>query len=185
MKDIIKKNADRKKVIILFVLTNIIYSIMLFITIPKVMQYTNGSKLLDMMPFGYNSEYVNSLLSIMGTKGRSVYLYQQIPLDMIYPLLFAITYSILFTYILRKLNKQESYWFPISYLPIFAGIFDYCENLGIITLLNTYPHNSVLISQITSICTILKSWITTIFFIALLISLVIFIVKISTQKINS
>lgn len=77
MKDLIKRNINGKKILLLFILTNVIYAIMLSITIPKVMRFADGMKLLDMMPTGYNSEYVNSLLSALGTTGRNAYLFNQ------------------------------------------------------------------------------------------------------------
>jgi TM2 domain-containing membrane protein YozV len=81
MKDLIKRNISGKKILVLFILTNIIYAIMLTITIPKVMSFSGGMKLLDMMPTGYNAEYVNSLLNTLGDKGRDAYLFYQLPIE--------------------------------------------------------------------------------------------------------
>jgi len=75
----ITKHLNGKKVLFLFLLTNLVYAFMLIITIPKTMQFSNGMKLLDMMPMGYNSEYVNTLFNTLGEKGREVYLLNQIP----------------------------------------------------------------------------------------------------------
>ena len=84
---------------------------MLIITIPKTMTFSAGMKLLDMMPVGYNPEYIITLLDTLGEKGREVYLYNQIPVDMIYPFLFGISYSLLIAYFLKKINKLNSYYF--------------------------------------------------------------------------
>src|SRR3989339_595059 len=108
MKDLIKRNLNSKRVILLFVLTNIIYVIMLGITIPKVMSFSGGMKLLDMLPTGYTAEYVNSLLSALGEKGRDAYLFNQLPVDMIYPFLFGVSYCLILAYFLNKLGKFES-----------------------------------------------------------------------------
>ncbi|MFT4537392.1 MAG: uncharacterized membrane protein YccF (DUF307 family) [Saprospiraceae bacterium] len=108
IRDIVNKNLAGKKVLLLFVLTNFIYAIMLIVTIPKTMTYSNGMKLLDMMPTGYDSEYVNSLFKTLGVNGREVYLYNQIPVDMIYPFLFGISYCLLLAYFLKILNKINS-----------------------------------------------------------------------------
>jgi hypothetical protein len=53
MREIIKRNINGREVLLLFILTNIIYAIMMTVTIPKVMSNTQGLKLLDMMPGGY------------------------------------------------------------------------------------------------------------------------------------
>ena len=182
MKDIIKKSINGKKILLLFILTNIIYAVMLTITIPKVMSFAGGMKLLDMMPTGYNSEYVNSLLSALGATGRNAYLFNQIPVDMIYPFLFGITYCLLLAYILNKLGKLESSLFYLCFIPLFSGLFDYCENIGIITMLTNYPDNSIILTQITNVFSVLKSSFTTIYFIILTISLIVFIMKLIISK---
>lgn len=94
LKKIINNNLAGTKVLVLFALTNIVYAFMLIITIPKTMRFSNGMKLLDMMPTGYDFEYINTLFDTLGEKGREVYLYNQIPVDMIYPFLFGISYCL-------------------------------------------------------------------------------------------
>ena len=162
---------------VLFFLTNIIYAVMLLVTIPKVMRYSGGMQLPDMMPTGYSAEYVNELMNTLGEKGRDAYLYNQIPLDMVYPLLFGITYSLLLAYIMNKLGKSDSVLFFLCYMPLLACLFDYIENAGIISILVSYPDNSDLLSQITNIFSILKSSVTTVYFIVLIISVIAFFVR--------
>lgn len=94
LKKIINNNLAGTKVLVLFALTNIVYAFMLIITIPKTMRFSNGMKLLVMMPTGYDFEYINTLFDTLGEKGREVYLYNQIPVDMIYPFLFGISYCL-------------------------------------------------------------------------------------------
>jgi len=173
VRKLIQENINGKKVLILFILTNVLYVFMLTITIPKVMSFSGGMKLLDMMPTGYGVEYVNSLLSVLGDNGRYAYLFNQLPVDMVYPFLFAITYSLVLAYFLKKLKKFDSYLFYFCLLPLFSGFFDYCENIGIISILNTYPNNSDNLTQITNIFSILKSFSTTIYFITLTGTLIV------------
>jgi len=182
MKDLIKRNINGKKILLLFILTNVIYAIMLSITIPKVMSFADGMKLLDMMPTGYNSEYVNSLLSALGATGRNAYLFNQLPVDMIYPFLFGITYCLLLAYIFNKLQKLDSFLFYLCFIPLFSGLFDYCENIGIITMLKNYPDNSNLLTQTTNVFSVLKSSFTTIYFIILTISLIVYGIKVIISK---
>jgi hypothetical protein len=174
MRDFIKRNIQGKKVLLLFIATNIIYVFMLTVTIPKVMSFANGMKLLDMMPTGYTPEYVNSLLSKLGEMGRHAYLFNQLPVDMIYPGMVAINYCLVIAYFLNKIGKLESNLFYLCLLPIFSGLFDYCENLGIINILRSYPENSDFLSQVTSAFSVLKSISSTVFFTILLIVLVVF-----------
>jgi len=183
MKEFIKRNINGRKVLLLFILTNIIYAIMLTITIPKVMSFSGGLKLLDMMPAGYDPEYVNTLLYTLGEKGRNAYLFIQLPFDMIYPSLFAISSCLLLAYLLNKLRKLEGALFYLCFIPLLSGVFDYCENIGIISLLNSYPNNSNLLSQTTSVFSVLKSSSTVTYFIILITLLIVLgIRKIISKK---
>lgn len=155
---------------------------MLIISIPKVMSFSGGMKLLDMMPTGYNAEYVNSLLNTLGEKGRHAYLYSQMPVDLIYPFFFGIGYCLILAYLLNKLGKLNNYLYYLCLLPLFAGLFDYLENIGIITMLKSYPGNSILLTQITNVFSVLKSSFSIISFITLIIFLLVFGISKLFQK---
>ena len=177
MRKIIDKYSTGKKVLFLFVLTNLVYAIMLIITIPKTMTYSNGMKLLDMIPTGYDSEYINSLFEALGENGRQAYLYGQLPVDMIYPFLFGITYCLMIGFFLKKINKLSSAFFYLCFLPAIAGIADYLENFGIIVMLNNYPDLSQTSMNATNYFSIVKSMTTTVFFVALIITLLMLGIK--------
>lgn len=171
MKRLIINNLNGKRILILFIMTSIIYTIMLTVSIPEVMSYSGGLDLLDMMPVGYDAIYVNQLLNNLGEEGRHAYLYYQIPWDMVYPVLFGVTYSLILAFFFKKLGKLESPLFNLCYLPLFAGLFDYFENIGIVLILNAYPDNLDILSQISNIFSLLKSFTTTIALTILLVSL--------------
>ena len=173
----IERNISGKKVLGLFVLTNIVYLFMLMVTIPKTMGFSNGMKLLDMLPTGYNQDYVNKLFKTLGENGREIYLTSQIPVDMIYPLLFGLTYSLLLAYFLKKLNILKSSFKYLCLLPIIAGIADYMENIGIIAMLNSYPDLTETLVNATNTFSVIKSTSTSIFFIALIVILIILGIK--------
>ena len=168
----IERRITGKKVLLLFILTNMVYVFMLTVTIPRTVAFSNGMNLLDMMPMGYDLNYVSELFNTLGKNGRETYLTNQIPIDMIYPLLFGLSYCLLLGYFLKKLNKLYTPYSYLCLLPIIAGIFDYLENFGIITMLNTYPDLTNLLVSSTNIFTILKSVSTSLFFITLIIVLI-------------
>lgn len=168
----IERHISGKKVLLLFILTNIVYTIMLTVTIPGTMAFSNGMKLLDMMPMGYNFNYVNELFNALGENGREAYLTNQIPIDMVYPLLFGLSYCLLLGYFLKKLSKLHKLYSYLCLLPIIAGSFDYFENLGIIAMINNYPNLTEVLVRSTNIFTIIKSVSTTLFFVTLIIVLI-------------
>ena len=178
----IKGHISGKKVLGLFILTNSVYVFMLTVTIPKTMEFSNGMKLLDMMPTGYDLNYVNELFNSLGEIGRHTYLTNQIPLDMIYPLLFGITYCLILAYFLNKLNNLNLPYTYLYLMPIIAGIADYLENFGIITMLKSFPNITTVTVKLTNYFSIIKSASTSIFFIVLIVILIILGVKAINRK---
>lgn len=163
----LKKYATGKIVIFNLVLTYSVYALMLVITIPALLNYSQGLTILDLKPAGYTYEYVNHLFHMLGEDGRSYYLHYQLPLDFVYPLLFALSGFLTLAYFIRKLEFFNSFWKKLVYLPVIAAIADYLENFGIIQLLVSFPdlHNGMVI---TSSCfSIAKSSVTTLYFVAL------------------
>lgn len=158
---------------------------MLTITIPKVMSFSSGMKILDLIPTGYSPDYVNSLMGALDEEGRYAYLYNQIPLDMVYPLLFAISWCLIFVYFLQKAGIKESILFYLSFLPLLAGFFDYCENFGIISIITQYPDNPIILSQITNVFSILKSFLSTIYYISLILLLVVIGIRYISAKVKT
>ncbi|MBC2845079.1 hypothetical protein [Winogradskyella flava] len=173
----IKKNISAKIVLGLFILTNVVYTFMLTVTIPKTMEFSNGMQLLDMMPTGYNLNYVNELFTSLGENGRLTYLNDQIPVDMIYPLLFGLSYCLLLGYFLKKLNKLNSPYKYLCVIPIIAGIADYLENIGIIAMLKNYPELTEVAVKTTRSFSLIKSISTSAFFIVLIVMLIILGIK--------
>ena len=174
---IVSKYLSGKKILLLFVLTNAVYALMIFVTIPKVMAFSGALKLLDMMPLGYDLDDVNALFTALGEKGRGIYLFNQIPVDMIYPFLFGISYSLIFAYFLNKLGKLDSVFFYVSLLPLVAGIADYLENIGIVLMLTSFPNVSPVMASLTNVCSLIKSATTTLFFILLILIILWFGIK--------
>ena len=169
----LEKQHSGKKVLVLFLLTNIVYAYMLLVTIPATMEFSNGLQLLDMMPVGYNLEYVNTLFHTLGDYGRQMYLTKQIPVDLIYPLLFGISYAAVLAYFLLKLPKLNSKFLYLCLLPVIAGLADYLENIGIISMLNTYPNVTETTVNITSMFSVIKSSATSIYFLTFIVVLIV------------
>jgi hypothetical protein len=178
----IESNISGKKVLGLFILTNAVYMFMLAVTIHKTMEFSNGMKLLDMMPTGYELNYVIELFNSLGEIGRKTYLTNQIPVDMIYPLLFGLTYCLLLAYLLKKLNRLNTPFSYICLLPIIAGIADYLENFGIIAMLKSYPELTEDTVKTISSFSVIKSISTSVFFIALIIMLLMIGVKTMRER---
>ncbi len=172
VKKLIYTFSNGKTVLILFVLSTIVYFLMMAFTIPNLAGFANGMKILDMLPEGYDKQYVDNLYTALGENGRHAYLFYQIPLDLIFPLLYGLGYCLLFAFFLRKINQLTSPFFYFCFFPLIAAISDFIENIGIITMLKQYPNYSDETVAITSTFSFLKSSTTTIYFVALIIVLI-------------
>jgi len=177
MLQLIKRKASGKNVILFFILSNAIHLIMLLFTIPRIHVYSHGMEMLDLMPLGYDADYVRDLFHQLGQQGRGMYLYYQLPLDLIYPFLYALSFALMFTWFLGKTVKPNSQWFQFAVIPLLAGTFDYLENFGIIAMLAIYPDFSDLLANITSVFSLLKSLLVSLSISGVLLVLIIFLVK--------
>lgn len=161
----LQKWAETRRVLSLFLLTMCVFLIMLFYSIPAVERFVPGKQLFDLSPSGYSYDFARTLLEALGAEGRAVYLELQLPLDFIYPGLFAISYSLLLVWVFKKGFPAHSKIFYLSLVPVAGGFFDYLENICIFNMLKTYPDISQSLVSLSSIFTILKSGFSTAFFI--------------------
>ncbi|RRD57887.1 hypothetical protein EII20_05265 [Comamonadaceae bacterium OH2545_COT-014] len=121
---------------LLFVLTTAVYLLMLLVTVPRLRALAGGLPIVDMLPW-YEPAYIAELMARLGAQGRHDYLYRQMPLDMVYPGLFALTYAGLIAFWARALPWPQLRL--AAALPPLAALFDYLENAAMITLLGAYP----------------------------------------------
>ena len=143
---------------------------MLVYSIPLVNSYAPELRLFDMLPTGYSFNQAIELIEILGQEGRNAYLLIQLPIDFVYPLMFAISYALLMTWVLKQLIHRRTSLFGVSYVPVLAGFFDYLENFCILAMLQNYPDLSRDLVKFSSLFTVAKSGLTTLFFILLLVA---------------
>lgn len=130
LREFIYRHSNGKTVISLFILTSSIFAFMWTVTIPKVMEFSDGMKLLDLMHAGYDAAYVNTLFEALGTHGRNAYLYNQIPADMFFPVCLALpTACFLCGY--KKLTNTKALYFISRYFRLFRAFQIISKILGL------------------------------------------------------
>lgn len=165
-----------------FIISSSLYFLMLLVTIPHLHQITNGIKILDMMPTGYNFDYVKQLMVALGDNGRHYYLFRQLPIDLVFPFFFATSNCLIMSWLLNKLEKLNSNWFYVCYLPLVAGFFDYAENFAVISILRNYPEITADLVKVSNLFSVIKSWTTTVALTVLLVIVSIWLIrKVSTN----
>ena len=167
----LEKHAKGRTLLLLFVFTNLTYGYMLLVTIPTLTEFSGGLDIPDMMPLGYDHNYLENLMTELDTDGRQYYMNRQIPVDMLYPLLFGLTYALLTAWVFMKLDAFARPFPYVAQLPLIAAIADYAENLGLMTILRNYPEWPDWLSEMTSAFTRIKSASTTAYFVCLLLGL--------------
>jgi len=158
-----------------------VYFIMLGVTIPSIEDKAIGMRILDLKTTGYSSSYVTSFLERIGSEGRHNYLIHQIPLDMIYPSLMAVTGALFIALLTRKINPRLG---VLMMIPFFGAIFDYLENITVVEMLLSYPSLPQGITRVASLFTIMKTVLDTLYLGVLGVLFLISIFKIvrSPQK---
>ncbi|GMQ46670.1 hypothetical protein [Vibrio sp. 10N] len=169
------KLPSGRQVIALMIVTNVIYALMLGYTIPTLMEYASGLPIFDMSPMGYSYDQAMTLLDALGGEGRAFYL-TQLALDMIYPALFALTYYLLFVWLLSKCGITNGVWQWLAVLPVLSALCDYLENISIWLMLSNYEDVTPLMVEMASLFTVAKSMLGMLYWMFLLAFVVVAIV---------
>ena len=102
-----------------------------------LLQITDGANILD-FEFGYTASRAYDLLAALGNDGRSFYLVKILPLDFPFPF----TYMLCYTGWIALMGKNTVPPNMLKFLlaaPVLAMLFDWIENIGILTMLQNFP----------------------------------------------
>lgn len=105
-------------------------------------------QLFDVMMFkGYDLAYANQFINEISNQGKNIYLFAQIPLDFIFPILFSVIFYLFF---FEQTNNKK-----IALLGFSSAVFDYAENILVIMMLTTTNLTQGLVGT-ASVVTMLK-----------------------------
>lgn len=143
-----------------------LYVVMITITLAHI-QEVSGQIPFDLRPMGYTPQDAAALLDALGAEGRAYYLGRQIPLDMVYPGMIALTLAAAFLWFGQHLPNRRLIRLGIVF-SMGGALFDYAENIGIVAMIHGWPNPSVGLIYAASTATIAKSACTTLAIILLL-----------------
>lgn len=138
--------------------------------IAQLQEITGGPTILD-MTLTTGPSQVYAVLDALGTAGRAFDLTHIVPLDLVFPFTYAFFLSVGISWAMSRWVASESPWFLLNLAPVVAGAADYGENIGVITLLLTYPARIDPIALYTSIMYGIKFAFSVLSFITLFIAL--------------
>lgn len=146
-------------------------------------EYARGNIILDNTFFFYTAGYVNQLFAAYGGAGRSLYLGHLLVFDFIYPALFFVTNATSLIWLLNYLMPAAKLTRRIHLLPLAPALLDYLENIGILTMLASYPNLPAGIVSATALVTIVKISLVNILFPLIVVLVAGALVKFIRHKI--
>ena len=132
-----------------------LYFLMITVTLAHI-QAISGQVPFDMRPFGYGPIEAATLLDSLGAEGREYYLSRQITLDTFYPAMLALTLISTILWFGQRMPNRRLIHIGVA-LSAGSALLDYVENLGILTMIRSWPEVSVPLVYAVSTATILKS----------------------------
>ena len=142
------KLANGKVIIILLVLFLLANFVVIQAIYPKF-------QTLDTLS-SYTPDKAFQLISSYGEQGRQYYAVIEVTLDLVYPLVTALMFSLIIFYTFKRAFPSHSWTLYLSLAPYIALVADYLENVCIVSMLLMYPRESALLAQISNFFTIVK-----------------------------
>lgn len=106
------------------------------------------------LTFGFKPQETLKMVDAYGDAGRAYYASVEMTADVAYPLVYAFFFGILLSLLYRKTSYAR-----VNLLPFLAMLFDYAENVNIVTLLKTFPQQSMAVASLCEVFKLLK-WVT-------------------------
>jgi|GEM_PF-427455 len=115
------------------------------------------------LTMGFNTKQTLQMVADYGDAARAYYAQTEMTTDVAYPLVYAFFFAIVLTLVYRKTAYAR-----INLLPFLAMLFDYAENVNIITLLRSFPEQS---ATVATLCEVFK-WLKWLVFGAIILLIV-------------
>ena len=93
------------------------------------------------LTFGFNPTRTLQMVADYGPEARAYYARTELTTDLIYPIVYSFLLAVILTMLFRNKPYKPFAW--VTLLPFASLVFDYLENATIVTMLNTYPNQSV------------------------------------------
>jgi hypothetical protein len=104
----------------------------------------------------YSPKRAYELISSYGEQGRQYYAVIEATLDVLYPLITALMFSLLILYTFKRGFPNNNWVSYLSLAPYAILLADYLENVCVVTMLLGYPRELVSVAKISNFFTITK-----------------------------
>ena len=125
--------------------------------------------------FFYSSEKLYEMASSYGELGRNAYIETRFQFDLVWPVVYTLFLATSISWSCSHITNVQSKLRYCNLLPIVAVVFDLLENISVSIVMYQFPVKTALFSNIASYSTTLKWIFVYASFLALAISMVVFL----------
>ncbi|HKK73762.1 MAG TPA: hypothetical protein VJ953_01710 [Saprospiraceae bacterium] len=133
----LKKLASWKVILPLFLL----YLLLALVLFPRYQNQINAAAGQEIIPLDLRITYtpadVQETYSLIGAEGRAIKQAMYRGLDMVYPLVYGLLFTLLILNLLNGIGDKN--WGFLLLLPLISMVFDYLENFSMLNFLAQYP----------------------------------------------
>ena len=153
--DTLRKYAKGWIILVLFLLDGLFMGVVMPGLSARMDSYAPGVGPIDLL-FFYTPDKAYQMVAAYGEQGRAVYRTGELTVDIIYPIVYTLFFSLFITWLFQRGFTVESRMQRLNVVPIGAWLFDLLENLGIVGMLSIYPATPALLAWLTAIFTLIK-----------------------------
>lgn len=166
----LEKHATKRN-IILGIIFIIFINTIAFPFFPKIMigREIPIDGIFDLQ-FGFTIDFANQILLNLQDDGRNAYKYSTLFVDIPYALVYGFIYSFMLIALIRKTKLWKFKYLVL--IPFGISVFDLIENIGILTMLSSYPTMNETVCEITSFANQGKWSFAILFFLVFIILLI-------------
>ena len=110
---------------------------------------------LDTLP-SYTPHKAYELISSYGEQGRQYYIVIEATLDLLYPFVTALMFSLMIFYTFKRAFPGKTWGLYFALAPYTLLLADYLENVCVVIMLLGFPRELISVAQISNVCTITK-----------------------------
>lgn len=121
----------------------------------KLEASSGGTGPIDLL-LAYTPETAYSMIKSYGDESRAAYRRFAMTSDVAYPVVYSVFFGLVITWLFRRSFAADSKLQLLNVVPLGAWLFDWLENIHIVTLLTTYPEMSSTVARFASLFTSVK-----------------------------
>ena len=168
--------ATDRNILILLLMFIIFNAVVLPPVIDGFASMSHGAGLVDLLD-SYTPDALYAHLASFEPAGRQLYILHELTLDVVYPLLSALMFSLIIAYLLKRAGPIPGALQYLALVPLVEMLDDFLENSSLVTILTSFPARLDALAAAANVFTVGKWILSYAELLALVVSLVVFLVQ--------